>query len=197
MKNGTKNGALPKAIIGSVLLLIDYDNLVLSLHNSYPSPHLMRIEYRLTKMMVWIRENLGLLFGAEEVDRGIKDGRGFLFSPEHITSARQTLCNELGLQIMVCPKRKQAERGKTIEVDTVDESLLWFGKNMIQHPAITTLCLVSGDHHFIPLLLEAGTRGIKRVIVSPAIGSLSAEITEYADRDPKTQKRLILRLDEL
>jgi hypothetical protein len=179
---------LSQTATGQVLVLADWDNIFLCLYNVFRAE--MRLEHRIQKMMEWIKTNIGEIFG----------GYGFMFAPEHLSILHQQLCVENGFKLITCPKRSiKNELGEIIIEDTVDETIVWFGKIMFCHPNVRFICLVSGDDDYVPLLQEAEKCGVKRVLVAPTIDSLSRSkrLIQLADKHPKTSQKMILRLDTI
>jgi hypothetical protein len=186
------NDQLILPMMGRVLLLIDWDNLYYGLFQRFG--HLdMHIGERIVALMEWVEEIGGLM-----------GGRGFIFAPEHVSAEYQRMFNENRLQLVICPKRKlKTPRADFLggeprtEEDTVDETIIWFAKNMAGHPSFKILCLVSGDNDYVPMFEEMGRLGIKRALAPPAIASLAKNkrLLNLTDRNPVTQKRMILLLE--
>lgn len=172
-----------------VLVLIDWDNLFLSLYDMFKAE--MRIEGRIEKMMDWVKKEIGEPLG----------GYGFVFAPEHLSVLHQDLCVKNNLRLVTCPKKriKNAKEEIVGEEDTVDETLIWFAKLMMDNPGVGFLCLVSGDEDYVPLMEEAARRDIKRVLVAPTVNALSksGKLVSMADKHPVTGKKMILRLDAI
>lgn len=180
------------AATGKVLLLIDWDNLFFCLYDMFKTN--MQLEHRLKKLIEWLQKDIGELFG----------GHGFVFAPEHLAIYHQQICVQNNLKIIVCPKRELKEpkpnpkTGKLMnKEDTVDETIMWFGKLMIKHPDIKFVCLVSGDDDFAPFFEEVESSNVKRVLAPPTINSLSSSkrLIKLADKHPDTAKKMILMLD--
>jgi len=178
-----------------VLLLIDWDNFFLSLYDSF-GPDKMQIDYRLQALLQWISQNIGELAG----------GYGFVFAPEHLTLSFQQMCVQNQLRLVTCPKRPLADPKRNLktgymmqEEDTVDETLIWFGKMMMRHPDVKFICLVAGDDDYVELFEEASHYNVRRVLAPPTLKSLSLSqgLVSLADKHPLTHKKMILRLDEL
>lgn len=170
-----------------VLVLVDWDNLFFSLFSSFKMH--MHLEERLKKMMEWVKKDIGEIF----------EGYGFVFAPEHLTYYHQKMCVENSFKLMTCPKR-QIKNQQGIEIseeDTVDETIIWFGKMMMRHPDVNFLCLVSGDNDYVPLFEEAPKHGVKRALAPPTLNSLSRSknLIEMTDEHPETGKKMVLMLD--
>lgn len=181
--------------LGKVLVLVDWDNLFYSLFNTFGQEE-MRLEERLQQMMHWIKKEIGEIWGDS----------GFVFAPEHLPIFYQELCTQSKLKIMVCPKRKLEEpqmdpkKGHLVsELDTVDETIIWFGERLMGIPEIGFVCLVSGDADYIPLFQKASQHGILRVLVAPSHQSLSRsdEFLGLVDDHPLTHKKMLLHLDQV
>ncbi|MFA6992470.1 MAG: NYN domain-containing protein [Candidatus Gracilibacteria bacterium] len=178
------NQTTQSVAVGRVLLLIDWDNFIHSLIDRFGNSE-TRIEERLQKLIEWIKGELGELM----------DG-GFVFAPEHLIYHYQEICRRNGLKLMVCPKIPKTENMEK-DQDTVDENIIEFAEMMIGHRNLETVCLVSGDGDYVPLLEKMGREGIKRAIAPPAINSLSGELIELIDENPKTGKKMVLMLDRI
>ena len=179
---------------GKVLVLVDWDNLFFSLFNTFKQE--MNLEYRLSKMMHWVKSDIGELLG----------GYGFVFAPDHLDIHHREMCVKNGFRMMTCPRRKleSAKRnpktGYTVsEEDTVDETIMWFGELMMNHSDLKCICLVSADSDFAPLFSKAKAHGIQRALVVPTINSLSASrsLIKSVSISQKDGKPMILRLDTL
>lgn len=172
-----------------VLLLIDWDNLFLCLCRRFKAK--IYLEYRIQKLMEWLQSEIG----------EILEGYGFVFAPEHLSYFHQQTCVRNGLRLITCPKRKAKDNEKKPEKeeDTVDETLIWFGKMMMHHPDVGIICLVAGDNDYVPLMQEAQRQNIKIALAPPTIDSLSRskKLLNLADRNPKTGRRMVFMLDSL
>lgn len=178
-----------------VLLLVDWENLFFNLFTDFGAQN-MDITFRLKKMLAWIQGEIGEIFG----------DYGFVFAPEHLSLSHQRMCVNNNMKLVICPKRqlrtpkKDPKTGRMItEEDTVDETIIWFGKTMMRHPDVKFICLVSGDDDYVPLFEEAERYSIKRVLIPPTLNSLSKSkrLVRLADKHPISLKRMILRLDTL
>ena len=196
---------LPQAA-GDVLLLVDWENLWYSLLSRYSGRvEETHLEKRLEKMIAWLGGRRRLL-GAELVGENLTEGHGFAFAPEHLNQIHREILTDQGFWLMTCPKKllKEArEKPKSpgemeTRVDTVDQTIIDFTLMMTGHNDIKTVCLVSGDRDYIPLLEELGRRGIKRALVPPTVDSLARDvkITRLVDRDPKTNRKMIQWFDK-
>lgn len=174
---------------GKVLLLIDWDNVFFCLYSMFKRD--IRLEYRLKRLTDWIKKEIGEIFS----------DHGFVFAPEHLAQFHQQVCVQNDLKLIICPKREiKDSEGKTErEEDTVDETIIWFGKMMMSHPDVKFICLVSGDDDYVPLFEEAEKHNIKRVLAPPTIDSLSKSkrLVGLVDKHPVTSKKMLLRLDTL
>ena len=181
-----KNNSILSMAVGQVLLLIDWDNLFISLLCFFEKPDGIRIESRIKELISWIEKDLGELLG----------GHGFVFAPEHLSSFHQQICARNGLKLIICPK-KPKDPNEEKEKDTVDETIIWFANMMVDHPNFETICLVSGDSDYVPLFEEMGRCGIKRALAPPTLGSLSksGDLVELVDLHPKTAKKMLFMLD--
>jgi len=158
-----------------IIVLADWDNLMLNC--KIPSPDRLSIIEgfdQLVRQLAKVGEILNI----------------FVFGPPQAVNLELEDFRKLGIYAIPCPKIKD-KAGQ--ETDTVDQTLIEFGKKAIsQIPNLTHLCLASGDKDFIPLLREAMRRGLKIIIVAGSISSLSAELIPLADKDPATGRKMIL-----
>ncbi len=189
-----RSSPLLSATAKQVLLLIDWENFFYSLH-SFWGPDKMRIEKNIERIMRWVANEIGELFGSH----------GLAFAPEHLSFFHQQICVRNGLKLMICPKRQLMTpkmNPKTgdmeTEEDTVDETIIWFARAMLRHPNFKFVCLVAGDNDYVPLFMELERHGVKRALVVPTRDSLSKtkELVELVDKHPITLKKMSLRLDK-
>ena len=189
-----------KKIVGAktsakkVLVLIDWDNIFICLHDRFKTE--LRLEEKIQKMLEWVQREIG----------EILEGHGFIFAPEHLSFFHQKMCTNNNLRLFTCPKKKlqkpeiNAKSGEIEdEEDTVDETLIWFGKMMLRHPDVGFICLVAGDNDYVPLMEEAAKYNVKRALVPPTIDSLSRSkaLVKLVDIHPVTLNKMLLRLDTL
>ena len=179
---------------GKVLLLVDWDNLFISLMRKF-RPEKLNIEHRIKILMRWTSK-IGELLG----------GRGFIFAPEHMSFAYKDLCVACGLQLIICPKKtlsKPEPNPKTRRmesvVDTVDATIIWYADMMLGHKDFKTICLVSGDKDYVPLFEKMRRCGIRRALAVPTTKSMATDraIENLVDLNPITGKKMILRLDQI
>ncbi len=184
-----KNKPPPLLTANKVLILVDWDNLFYSLFDAFKVE--MNLDYRLEKLMKWIKSEIGEILG----------DKGFVFAPDHLSPLHQQACVENNFKLIICPKKDiRDEQGRLIkEEDTVDETIIWFGQMMMRHQDVEFICLVSGDDDFVPLFEEASKYGVKRVLAPPTIGSLSKSkaLIRRIDKHPATGKKMILMLDQI
>lgn len=171
-------------VSSEVLLLIDWENVFFSLFKGF-GPDKMSLDYRFERLMEWIKDELGELLG----------GHGFIFAPEHFSICHRKICVKNRLRIMICPKR---QNGDEVE-DTVDETIIWFGKVMLKHPNVKFICLVSGDQDYVPLLQESQKNGVKIALVAPTLDSLSTNkvMVKLIDTHPESGKKMALVLSRV
>lgn len=119
--------------------------------------------------------------------------RVLLFSPMHKIFGFDATFQRQEFSIVLCPKIPRVISPGVVEyIDTTDANLIRHGEFCIDHmPDIGYLCLGSGDTHFAPLLRAAKNRGIKIMVVYGSEMSLSSEIWNLADKDPKTGKKMV------
>lgn len=171
-----------------VLLLIDWENIFFSLFSKL-GPDRVNLNERFRNLVEWTNNEIGELFGKS----------GFLFAPPHFSAYHQDICVRNQLKIMICPKRKIILSQKSDLEDTVDETIVWFAIMMIKHPDIKFLCLASGDNDYVPMLEEVKRLGVKIALIPPTINSLSKskKLVKLVDINPRTNKKMILILDQL
>ena len=166
------------------LSVIDWENLRNGIRKgNYPRG---RINYAagFEKLFTWIRSE------AEEIFDTL------LFAPPHITFTDYGMFYKLGLVATTCPKMPQ---GSTSQRDTVDGILIEKGLKWITHPALTHLCVVSGDADFMPLVRAAQARELKIMIagLDPALARdighppLSKDLAATADISPTTGQPML------
>ena len=126
---------MQSTIYGKVLVLIDWDNLFLCLQDKFGAE--MNLEHRIQKLMEWIQNEIG----------EILEGYGFVFAPDHLNSLHREMLIRNNLRIIISPK----EQIDGLQRDTVDKTLMWFGRMMLRHSDIGFICLVSGDEDFVPV----------------------------------------------
>lgn len=105
---------------------------------------------------------------------------------------------------MICAKKYYAD-GKFNEktgkldkwVDTVDECIIRFARELVAHPKFKIFCLIAGDSDYVPLLKDLKKHGIKVALVAPTADSLGGELLNYVDVNPANRKRMVLYLDEI
>lgn len=183
-----------------VLLVIDWDNFDIGLRNRF-EPGQVRIEQRLKLLIEWVKTEVGELFGGYWKENEYIKGYGFVFAPEHLSSDEfcRKMCVRHNLRIMTCPKNEKPDREGSF--DSVDQSLMSFAESMMVNSNMQSICIVSGDDHYIPLMCFARKRKVKVAFVAPTIGSLSKdkttieEILRLVDNSSTSGKRMFLRLD--
>ena len=164
-----------KKRVNKILVLIDWENL-LSSTVSIP-PEKFSLDAGLNNLIEKISQEVGIIIGI------------YVFIPPHLVSTWGEKFKKEGFFIICCPKiRTKTDEEK----DTVDEELSRFGMKMVaQISDLTHLCLGSGDQDFIPLLQEAKQRGLKIIIATGDLRSLSTELIRFAEKDPITSKRRV------
>ncbi len=186
--------ALLPAKTEQVLLLIDWENLFYSVLTMFGVDK-MHLRRRIGALQEWL-SGIGGLLG----------GHGFVFAPEHLSGIHQNICTEMGLRIMTCPKRqlsKSEPNPKTGElqdrVDTVDETIMDFAMSFVGHPHFKTICLVSGDNDYVPLLETLRKQGVKIALAPPTVDSLARDkqLLRLADQNPLTGEKMIFMLDKV
>jgi len=102
----------------------------------------------------------------------------FVFAPLHLYWIFAKELYEMGFFRVVCPKIEQNGRKK----DTVDETLIKVGKEIIEQENVRCLVLGSGDKDFLPLLQGAKEKGVRIIIAAGSKNSLAKDIAEVADK---------------
>lgn len=160
-----------KRIKPQVLVLIDWENIILNIQTSDVENFSLRDGF--DKLIHWLTR-----FGAVM--------NVFVFSPPQAILAQLGLIHQLGFYFIGCPKVK----GKgDKDVDTVDSTLMRFAREMILTvPTLTHLCLCSGDADFAPILVGARKAGLEIAVCSGDYHSLSHEIIRLISKDPEGKK---------
>lgn len=163
-----------------VLVLLDLENLFLNF--DVPSAERFSIMDELDKLM----RQLGTVGEITAV---------FAFaSPQTVSMHLETLFRQ-GFYPIPCPKIKN-KAGQ--ETDTVDSTLMDFGKKMFgQMVGLTHFCLGSGDKDFNPLLREAIRHGLKIMIVAGNLTSLARELIGLTDENPDTHRKMVYILSPM
>lgn len=138
---------------------------------------------------------ISLIAGLDRLQRQIIqdiDGeivRVYVFaSSPHLTYTEAEAFYKQGFYVLVCPRIK-TKAGE--DEDTVDEQLMEFLKEEIDLvPDLTHICLGSGDKHFCRALRKALRKGIKLIIVAGDLSSLSQDLIDVADVNPRTGKKM-------
>lgn len=148
------------------VMLVDLENLIDSL--PFSSPDRFSIEEGFRRIIRRIAEE----------KREITDV--FIFAPEHVLTTWDEELHDLEFFMVRCPKIRTKD-GKDFQ-DTTDAILIRFGKRIINLPDIDFLCLVSGDRDLMPLIRTAERKGLKKLIVTGSIKSLSKHLIKAADQ---------------
>jgi hypothetical protein len=187
VKTNPLDANFQKEIKSKVLVLFDWENAFFSLFSEF-GPNKLNLEYRIKKLMEWIKSDVGELLG----------GFGFVFAPNHFSSYHRKICIQNKIRIMICPKEASKKKGEKAR-DTVDETIINFGNVMLRHPDVGFICLISGDEDFVPLLENSKKNNVKIALVAPTLNSLSTNqnIVKLIDCHPETGKKMALRLDQV
>jgi len=181
---------IPLRQVGSVLLLIDWDNFRSTLQKQFGIGK-VRLDQRIGRTLNWVKGELGELLA----------GHGFVFAPEHLNELFRKMCAKNNLRTVTCPKRDTPDRNGSF--DSVDETLIWFGKMMLAHPDVKCLCIISGDKHYIPLMEAAKKQGVSVAFAVPSRSCFSEtpeiikKIIGLISINPKTGKKMYVELDTL
>ena len=132
----------------------------------------------------------------------------FVFAPAVTVSSHIEFFDQMGFIAVACPvlhvtkKEKPAlffqdefrpyERDEVIALNKTDDVMIDVGTKMIQLMCgVTHICIASGDHHFIPLAVEAKKLG-KKVMFAFSNYKPSRELLTFADRNPNNRRMLHL-----
>ena len=165
-----------------ILALIDFENLLLNVGIPVPNISFSDAFDALIRELVTIGEVAHV----------------FVFAPLHIIAQHLETFQNLGFFPVPCLKKRD-KKDSTKEIDTVDEILQTFARQMIPSiPDLTHICLGSGDRDFAPFLREAKRRGLRTIVVSGRnVASLSGEILNLADKHPETGKKMVFLFPSL
>lgn len=157
-----------------ILVLIDWENLML---NSEAPDH----------------ESFSISAGFDRIFRQLREIGEivaiFAFAPLHTLIRQGDTMHEQRFFPVFCPKVTD-KLGK--ERDTTDETIIEFGRKMVPSiSGLTHLCIASGDKDFAPLAREAIQKGMKIIIVAGNPRSLSMDLIDLADADPKTKTKMV------
>ncbi|MFH1656713.1 MAG: hypothetical protein ABH956_03000 [Candidatus Nealsonbacteria bacterium] len=159
-----------------ILVLIDWENLRLSIKSTSIDPQDLSLTSGFDKLISWLEET-GDIFGF------------FIFAPLHILRTIGTISYLHKFTMIACPKIPKTEIEKKIK-DTTDETLIRFGKMMIQEiSGLTHLCIGSGDAHFLPLLEIAKGEKLEIMLTCGTFESLSHNLPILIDKNPVSQKK--------
>ena len=103
----------------------------------------------------------------------------FVFLPTHLMAAWEELFWEKGFFVVNCPKT-QNKKGE--EIDTVDETLIKLGRELINNMPLTHLCVAAGDKDYVPLFSDAIWQGLSTVAIPGSDNSIASELIEVSDR---------------
>ena len=149
-----------------IIVLVDIENLQASFQRGGPKGFSLTAGFDKTLKRI-----------AREVGRIYKV---YVFSPPHLILLLGEELYNLRFTIIACPKVHTKDGGT--EVDTVDHTLIEFGKEKIgERRSLTHLCIASGDRDFAPLVREAIQQGLKVLVIASSPRSLSAELIRLAD----------------
>ena len=150
---------------GKILVLIDWENLIISIKANFPGN--FSLTAGINRLKKWI-ELEGEILGF------------FVFAPLHILKTYSDLFYKNGFIAICCPKVASEKRK---EIDTTDEIIIIFGEKMIATmPELTHLCIASGDIGIKPLIEQATRKGLKIMIAAGHFDSLANELIDLASR---------------
>jgi len=161
-----------------ILLLIDLENFTARMDVFSILPQEFPLPDGFTKLKAWL-ESIGKIFAV------------FVFVSPHIIGWREVeeIFKEDGVFTIVCGSKIE---GKTA-INTTDDKLIELGEKMLEiNPNLTHLCLASGDSDFEPLVNKAKELGIKTMIASADLKSLSRRLIALADRFFESGEKMIL-----
>lgn len=158
---------------GQILVLIDFDNIMLNLDVPPES-------FSLTEGFDRLIQELGKVGDIMEI---------FVFAPPQTALAHLETFHKHGFFTIPCPRVKD----KTcVARDTVDATLMEYGRKRIARmQAGDYLCIGSGDKDFIPLVRRAIGHGLKIIIVAGNINSLASELIGFVDKHPILPKKMV------
>ena len=159
-----------------VLVLIDFENLIISAKNNI-EPVQFSLESGFRKIIEIITKEIGEIVAI------------FAFLPSDRAIVWGTDLYELGFNIILCPRAKD-KKGE--EQDTTDSQLIKLGEWLIDHIIdLTHLCIGSGDKDFSPLMKKAALKGLKNVIVAADVRSLSSQLIKLTNTNPLTGRKMV------
>ena len=168
MKGSRRNKGKQK-----VVCFFDLENLIKNLPIT-SSPEKYSLEDGFDRLIKEIAQEMGDIVNV------------YVFVPPHLAMIWGETLHRLNFFTIFCPKIRSKD-GQS-EEDTVDQTLIEFGKTIIQDHNLTHICLGSGDKDFSGLLRLAIRSGKKIIIVSGDISSLSSELIKLADTRPNNEK---------
>ncbi len=149
-----------------IVVLIDFENLLQN--TEIPPPKSFSMMAGFDKLIKEISQDVGEIINV------------FVFIPPNLAITYGAELYKQGFFMILCPKI-QSKKGS--EEDTVDSTLIEFGKKIIgQSPDLTHLCIGSGDKDFNPLIREAIRWRLKIIIIAGNLRSLSFDLIKLADK---------------
>ena len=159
-----------------ILMLIDFENLRISAGEGV-LPDKFSIESGFNRVIKAITKEIGEIVGV------------FVFLPSDRASIWGRDLDEMGFNIIQCPKRK-IKNGT--EQDSTDSRLLDLGEWLVNNVKnITHICIGSGDRDFNELRKKVALKGLERITVAANLSSLSSEVIKLTDTNPSTGKKMV------
>lgn len=151
-----------------VLGLIDFENIWQNIIKDMPPPERFSLRAGFDRLTRKVAQEVGEIANV------------FIFVPPHLASNWGGDFHEQGFFTISCPKIK----GKVGEdIDTTDQTLIDFGKYMIDNiQGLTHLCIGSGDKDFSPLARFARRKGLRVIVIAASERSLASDLIRLADK---------------
>lgn len=159
-----------------VLILIDFENLMISLQNTI-GPIGFSIEAGFNRVIAEITTAIGEIIGV------------FAFLPPDRAMVWSKDLYRLGFTTILCPRIKDKEG---VDQDTTDTTLMKLGEWLMENlTGLTHICIGSGDKDFGPLMRKGALKGLKRMVIAANLSSLSSELIKLTDSNPLTGKKMV------
>ena len=167
-----------------IAVFIDYDNIKINMKTEPPEKLSEIIGYE--RLKFWLSQ-IGEIVVV------------FIFAPAVTIYANIEFFYKLGFISIACPvfrktkkenpsllndpEFKEYEPEEIISLNTTDEVMIDLAKKIIsQMSEITHICIVSADHHFIPIAQLAKAKGKKTMIVFSSYNP-SRQLLTFADKN--------------
>lgn len=147
-----------------VVILIDWENLLQNMEPAFESLSISEIFLKLIKK---IGQEIGEIVGV------------FVFAPPHLASVWGKTFYEHRFLVINCPKVTD-KKGKI--KDTTDETIIDFGRKVLQIMNLSYLCIGTGDRDLSHLYQEAIWKGLKIITIAASEKSLSSKLIPLSDK---------------